>query len=508
MFPDNDNVSTGEQLLGLFFGHNLQKEANKARDVAEHEKKRQRCAEREIALRKEYFTLAVDLLSLLNKHDTKTLGKLAFSISNKKGGVGKTPIAVLLALLLQYAAKSKPILFSDTNIGMSTSLGRLSMHLDANRITYTRLVQDQKSIFYSLNGTVHELPPPKFPFTDYTALESGTMVSPAELMVIPGPPKDYVSLNFAQAALEWPLHHVFAACADTGNTSQPFDEAAFRVYRNRIFVCRVPDSDSIDGLVNTMVEYYNRGYENAVRHALICVTEADGRTTKETVFAQMCAAADAAEYAQMCAETEDLEERGEYSSENNGSIHQETPRNRVDIATAKLNGDKLLEGEEALARLGVTRKNFQEKIYLIPYTPFLSGKSDRQHPLLSMDPYGGEGFSKNPNFIGYEVGIAGFKLLIASIKQGVPSEEEEREDNERTLKSIRADIRDRGGNVDSELDFYDPHDYTLAYHLNTSSNGVMKVTCSKPASAGVAKEIASSSRSKRGSTASTVKRTP
>ena len=125
-----------------------------------------------------------------------------------------------------------------------------------------------------------------------------------------------------------------------------------------------------------------------------------------------------------------------------------------------------------------------------------------------MDPYGGEGFSKNPNFIGYEVGIAGFKLLIASIKQGVPSEEEEREDNERTLKSIRADIRDRRGNEDRELDFYDPHHYTLAYHLNTSSNGVMKVTCSMPASAGVAKEIASSSRSKRGSTASTVKRTP
>lgn len=506
-FDDNNDVKPIKQLLGQFFGQNPQEEAVKARKAEERLAAQKRYAEREEALRKEYFALAMELLSLLNKHDRK-LFKLAFAIFNKKGGVGKTPIAVLLALLLQYAAKSKPILFSDTNIGMSTSLGRLSMYLDANRITYTRLVQDQKCIFYSLNGTDHTLPPPKFPFTDYTALESNAMISPAELMVIPGPPKDYVSLNFAQAALEWALHYVFAACADTGNTSQPFDEAAFRVYRNRIFVARVPDSDSIEGLVNTMVEYYNRGYENAVRSALICATEADGYATKETVFAQMCAAAHEAAFAQMCAETESPEEREEYLSENNSFVHQETPRNRVAIAPAKLNGEELLEGEEALARLGVTRKNFEEKIYLIPYTPFLSGESNRQHPLLSMDPYGGEGFSKNPNFIGYEVGIAGFKLLIASIKQGVPSAEEEAQDNERALESIRADIRDREGNEERELDFYDPHHYTLAYHLNTNSNGVMTVTCTKPASAGAAKESASSTRSKRGSTASTTKRTP
>ncbi len=332
-----------------------------------------------------------------------------------KGGVGKTLTAAALAEC-DHLATQLDTAIADFNKALRTLPDRLRIKLNNDLLTIADMAENLKLLLQvrknkllkqanqDVNGPTSVNPEDLNNFFLHAAhFKQLVHFAKSRLMLIPHgmTSNRHFDIRTIMAVCMLIKRNVHSLFIDTGN--EPFDvfnEAAMRFADKRYFVCLATDNATVKTMLDTMRAYFDRGYQNAVRQALICYSQTIGSDTHMTLFEVML---------------------------------------------------ECVDGDEAVLKdLGIERESLKEKIYLLPKNRKLGGDRTSSFDPFSFSPLKRNSIDKNDEFVGIEFAIATAQFRLALLRQPKLTAEQRKEDVERANQAIHEFNMERAG--DSEIE--------------------------------------------------------
>lgn len=188
------------------------------------------------------------------------------TVLNSKGGSGKTPLAVYLAICL-YQAVREQILLVDVNENDGTTAQRAGV--DRTRTATIRHALAHPELFMSYDSIAEQLlKPPKY----------GVRVMSSD----PGGTDDIAKEPFKNMLLRLKYHGGHSMFCDSGNgNAKPANMAATEVADTLLFTVLADNPDTFEQALSTMHAYKQLGQGNKVRRGFVVVSATRPDDTRE-----------------------------------------------------------------------------------------------------------------------------------------------------------------------------------------------------------------------------------